>query len=132
VRPSAQIDRLERLLRVIAAACSLIGAAWGIHWMLRTADPFGMDGVTQLLFSLLITLAFAGRAMGKRTERRFWAHFAILSAIWVWRSVFKHYPLGVVAFSICVGLAIVGFLLATWKDRAAQQPVAAARAAPDR
>jgi hypothetical protein len=132
VRPSAQIELLERLLRVIAAAGSVTGASWGIQWILRAGDPFGREGVLQLLFSFVVTVDFAVRLMGRRTERWFWVHTTLLSAIWVWRSDFKHYPAGVATFSISGGLAIVGFLLATWRHRAAQQRVAADWAAPDR
>jgi len=126
-----QSDPLERASRLIAVAGSLIGAAWGIQWVLRV-HPFGLESGLQLLFSLLIVVSFAVRAAGANLERRRWVSAACLSALWVWRCSFKHYPLGVVMFSILAGLATVGFLIAWRRERATQPRVAADGAAPRR
>jgi len=113
-----KIEGVERFLRVISVAGSLIGASWGIQWMVRAEDRFGREAGLQLLFSLLITVLFARRATGRRTDRWSWIHIAFLCAIWAWRCTFKHSPFGVAAFSVAAGLAIVGLLVATWQTRA--------------
>lgn len=126
------ISRVERLLRVIALVGSLIGATWGISWIVRAGHLFGKEWGLQLLFSIVITVQFARRARGFRPDRWSWLHIAFLSAIWAWRSEFKHYPLGVAAFSISAGLALVGLALASWEKRAAQRGVAGDGSAPGR
>jgi hypothetical protein len=111
-------QRVERFLRVIAVVGGVIAASWGIQWAFRAEHLFGREAAMQLPFSLLITLLFARRARGGRTDRWSWLHIALLCAVWAWRCAWKHYPLGVAAFSLAAGLATVGLLVATWQTRA--------------
>jgi hypothetical protein len=117
------ISRVERILRVIALVGSVIGAAWGIQWIVRVGAPFGKEWLLQLMFSFIMTVQFGRRARGFRPERWSWVHIASLSAIWAWRCHFKQYQLGVAAFSILAGLAMVGLVLASWEKRATQHRV---------
>jgi len=110
-------DRRERATHLICVAGSVIGAAWGIQWIFRVG---GLNGETlvQLLFSFLMTLTFALRAAGRNRQRFHWVNTAFLCGLWVWRSSFKHVPLGVVTFSILAGLSLVGLLLTSGRARA--------------
>lgn len=111
--------RFERAQRVLGAAGALIAAGWGVHWLVRVQGPFGREGGLQLLFSFTMAVVFGARAAGRNLDRWRWAHTAILAALWVWRCSFKHYPLGVVTFSILAGLALIGVVIASWRLRAA-------------
>jgi hypothetical protein len=124
-------SRLEGIKRALAVAGAAIGAAWGVQSIARARDPFGEEGRLQLTFALAVTMWFVALAANKQAARWFWANAAFLSVVWAVRSAQRDDSLGVAAFVCSAGLAIGGFIVASFQ-RAAQHRVPADGAAPPR
>ncbi len=112
-------NRLERISRALAVAGCVLGASWGVQWTIRVGDPFGKEGLLQLMFSLVMAISFFNAATRNPMRRFIWANAAFLSALWALRCYWRHYPLGVPTFLTTAGLAMAGFLVNEWRRRVA-------------